>query len=89
MPALPYMMSKAAVNSLVSKVHVEYEAITAIAIHPGIVDTELLAPYKSQAPEPPITVEESVAGFLKVIDEATKENTSGKYLQWNGEVVPF
>lgn len=81
------MISKAAVNAFVSQVHSDDENIT--ASHPRIVDTDLLAPYKHHAPEPPISIEESVADFMKVVDEATKESTGGKFLQWNGEVVRF
>lgn len=89
MPTLAYSVSKAAVNAFVSKVHAENPNITAVAIHPGVVDTDLLAPYKHLSPTPPITVDESVCGFLKVVDGATKESASGKFLQWDGDVVPF
>lgn len=88
-PILAYSMSKAAVNGFISKIHGEAPNITSIALHPGLVETDMLPAIKAFLPEPPISVETSVAGFLKVVDEATRESASGKILQWNGEVLPF
>ncbi|KAI0816816.1 NAD-P-binding protein [Trametes gibbosa] len=77
-----YSMSKAALNMLVRKQRVEYTNITTIAICPGWVKTDMGGPTADLEPS------ESVSGMLNVITSATIED-SGKYLRWNGEVLPW
>lgn len=36
-----------------------------------------------------ITVDECVEGYLQVVDEATKEKHGGKFVQWDGEGLPW
>lgn len=36
-----------------------------------------------------ITLEESVNGLISVFDQATKEETSGKLMNYNREVLPW
>lgn len=36
-----------------------------------------------------ISVEECVKGYLQVVDEATKEKDGGKFVQWDGEGLPW
>jgi hypothetical protein len=38
---------------------------------------------------PPLTVEESVRGIVKVVDGASRETTSGKFVTETGEEVPW
>jgi norsolorinic acid ketoreductase len=39
--------------------------------------------------EPPLGVEECVDGLLRQMDGATKEETSGRFLGYNGEELPW
>jgi hypothetical protein len=39
--------------------------------------------------EVPVTIADSVKGILSVIDSATKEETSGKFFNHEGEIVPW
>ena len=39
-------------------------------------------------PPPPQTVQESVKGMLKVIEELTPEE-SGCFKSWEGEIIPY
>jgi norsolorinic acid ketoreductase len=36
-----------------------------------------------------VELEDSVAGILKLSDNATKEKTSGKFWDWDGKVLPW
>ena len=53
-------------------------------INPGVVATDM----SKGAPIPMLTPEESVRGLIEVIDGYTLE-TSGKFLQWNGQELPW
>ncbi|KAI5889967.1 NAD(P)-binding protein [Schizophyllum commune H4-8] len=78
-----YATSKAAVNFLVRRMHTECPDITALALHPGSVDTGMSDYTRKQdsrlAKAPRISPEESARGMLEgVIDSATREMHGGK-----------
>ncbi|OJT14386.1 hypothetical protein TRAPUB_9068, partial [Trametes pubescens] len=75
-----YPISKAALNMLVCKQKVEWPDLTVIALCPGWVQTDMGG--KGAV----LTPEESVAGIIKVITTATKED-SGKFLRYHGASV--
>ncbi|KAI0632799.1 NAD-P-binding protein [Trametes polyzona] len=77
-----YSMSKSALNMLTYKQKAERSDITAIAICPGWVKTDM----GTQAAQ--LEPKDSVAGILKVITSAKPED-SGKYIRWNGEHIPW
>ena len=52
------------------------------AMHPGWVKTDMGGPNAS------ISLEESVAGCLKVISSVCEE-TNGKLISWEGEIIPY
>jgi hypothetical protein len=61
-------------------------------VHPGWVQTEMenWTAERSRAvrDEAPMTVEEEVMGFVKVLDEVTREGTFGGFCEYDGTVIP-
>ena len=91
-PGTIYGLSKAAVNFFTLRVHVEHPHLIAFPLQPGWVQTDMgnavaVASGKEKAL---VTVEESVAGITRLIDEATRETHGGKF--WNaidGKELPW
>ncbi|OJT05879.1 C-factor [Trametes pubescens] len=77
-----YAMSKAALNMLAYKQKVEKPDFTIITLCPGWVQTDM------GGKEAVLKPEDSVAGIIKVITNATTAD-SGKYLCHNGEEIPW
>jgi len=85
-PNSAYGVTKAALNYIVKKIHLEHEDIIAVPIDPGWAQTDMgnygAALFGVEKAE--ITVEESISGVVKIIDEATREKTSGKFFNYTG-----
>ncbi|KAI9061965.1 NAD-P-binding protein [Trametes sanguinea] len=77
-----YSMSKAAYNMLAQKQRIERPDLTIITMCPGPVKTDM-NPIDGQ-----IEPEESVQGILKIASSVSLGD-SGKYLRYNGEVIPW
>jgi NAD(P)-dependent dehydrogenase (short-subunit alcohol dehydrogenase family) len=91
-PAGAYGPSKAAVNHIVRSLHMQEAGLVSVALHPGWVQTDMgnfAAKEWNYAAGPPDTVEDSVKGIVKVVDEATRENVSGKFVTQTGEELPW
>ncbi|KAJ5463893.1 Short-chain dehydrogenase/reductase SDR [Penicillium sp. IBT 31633x] len=93
-PGGAYGPSKAASNWLTKALHNQNEAdgLVAFAMHPGWVQTragDFVANEWGYPHSPPLTVEESVKGMLEVIDNATRENVSGKFVRHTGDSLPW
>ncbi|KAG4024991.1 hypothetical protein MFRU_075g00130 [Monilinia fructicola] len=94
-PSLAYGISKAGANYFVRKVHfeegVEGSGIVSLAVHPGWVKTQNGQAFADSVgvKEPPMSLEESVEGVLGQIDTATRETTSGKFVSYNGALIPW
>ncbi|KAL3421809.1 aflatoxin biosynthesis ketoreductase nor-1 [Phlyctema vagabunda] len=86
-----YGPSKAMLNYLVRKIDQEHPDLTAFSISPGWVQTELgnAGAVVFGLEKASITVEESVTGVVKLIDGATREKTSGRFLNYTGEEFPW
>ncbi|KAM0714488.1 hypothetical protein Q7P37_010275 [Cladosporium fusiforme] len=94
LPGGAYGPSKAALNWLTRSLHAEHEGdgLIAVALHPGWVQTragDIAATSWNYAARPPDTVEKSVEGMLKMIDTATRESVSGKFITQTGEEIPW
>lgn len=68
--------------------------LSAFAIHPGFVASEmgmnghssLESDNEVDMDDHSITVDVSCDGIMKVLDESSKEETGGNFLNWLGEV---
>ena len=94
LPGGAYGPSKAALNYLTKSLHTQHEAdgLVALALHPGWVRTRagaFVAREWGFPGEPPVSVDDSVRGMLEVIDAATRETTSGKFLTQTGDVLAW
>ncbi|KAL7941895.1 hypothetical protein V8C42DRAFT_334019 [Trichoderma barbatum] len=92
-PGGAYGPSKAAQNWLTRALHLENKnrGLITIALHPGWVQTragQFVADQWGFTSGPPDTIESSVEGMLKIIDEASKE-TSGKFITQKGQVLQW
>ncbi|KAL3446370.1 hypothetical protein BJX65DRAFT_279462 [Aspergillus insuetus] len=94
-PGGAYGPSKAANNWITKALHLQHadDGLIAIALQPGWVQTDMgntAARDWNYAPGPPETVDNSVRGILKIIDGATRETASGKFLSYTGDMeVPW
>ncbi|ESZ89520.1 hypothetical protein SBOR_10097 [Sclerotinia borealis F-4128] len=91
-PSLAYGISKAGANFFVRKVHFEEDrGVVALAVHPGWVKTHNGQFFADSVgvKEPPMSLEDSVDGILRQIDNSTRETTSGSFVSWNGDVIPW
>ncbi|KEF61389.1 uncharacterized protein A1O9_02955 [Exophiala aquamarina CBS 119918] len=90
-PNAAYGPSKAALNWITKKIHVENPDIIAFPIHPGFVQTDTgNASARAFGMEKAIlTYEESIPPMVKLIDEATREATSGKFKLYDGSSLDW
>jgi norsolorinic acid ketoreductase len=88
-PWFCYGVTKAAVNYLVRRMHVENDWLTAVALSPGWVQTDMgdFAARCVGMESAPMKLEESVAGCLKVIDAASREKYAGEFVNSEEENV--
>jgi len=91
-PTGAYGATKAMVNFLVRKIHFENEELVAFPVYPGFPNTDLgmegarALGLKGGRH----TVEESANMVIKVVDGATREKTSGKFINGeDGSVIPW
>jgi norsolorinic acid ketoreductase len=91
LPAISYGVSKVAANYIVRKLHFENPELISVALHPGWVQTDMgwFAANSNGVKEVPVTIDQSVSGLLAQIDGATKEETSGSFVGFDGKVVPW
>ncbi|XP_041314706.1 C-factor-like isoform X4 [Pyrgilauda ruficollis] len=87
MPVASYRCSKAALNMLSKCQSLAYKehGILCVALHPGWVQTDMGS---SAGHTPPVTVDDSVQGMLKVLSSLSEKDT-GAFLDWEGKVVPW
>lgn len=85
-------MSKAGCNLLSRKIHAEHENLNVFAVHPGWLKTDMgdwAAKHAHvEMDGAPTTLEEGVQGVIKLVDEATRETTSGGFWNHDGEKLP-
>ncbi|KAJ7426401.1 C-factor-like protein [Willisornis vidua] len=85
--ATSYRCSKAALNMLTKCQSLAYKehGVFCVALHPGWVQTDMGS---SGGHTPPVTVDDSVKGMLKVLSSLSEKDT-GTFLDWEGNVVPW
>lgn len=81
---IAYRASKAAVNKVMQGLATDLrsEGIVAVSVHPGWVQTDMGGSGAD------ITVEDSAAGLVKLIDRIALED-SGGFFDWQGDRLPF
>lgn len=88
-----YGASKAALNFLVTRLHVEESWLTTFVVHPGLVLTDmgsgLVSASGKDAEAAAIDVPTSVAGLSKLIDEATRNTHGGSFKNYDGTSLPW
>ncbi|KAF4470801.1 aps10 [Fusarium albosuccineum] len=90
-PGGSYGPSKAALNWLTRALHTQNEGLVAVALHPGWVKTRMgeLCANDWGFPNAPFeTIEGCVEGMLQIIDGATREKFSGKFVTYKGQELP-
>ncbi|OCL15217.1 NAD(P)-binding protein [Glonium stellatum] len=87
LPTTAYGTSKAALNFLTRKLHFEHPDIVIYSLAPGWVQTEMGRGAASAVgmDDAPVTLEESVAGLTKSIDNATRETMGGVFASYDGK----
>ncbi|XP_065517929.1 C-signal-like [Lathamus discolor] len=85
-----YRCSKAALNMLTKCQSLRYkeDGVLCVALHPGWVQTDMGNMEDTGPQKPPLTVDESVRGMLKVLSSLSEKDT-GTFLSWEGKVVPW
>jgi NAD(P)-dependent dehydrogenase (short-subunit alcohol dehydrogenase family) len=83
-----YRMSKAAANMAALNLHHDLSprGISVLALHPGMVATDLTKDYPGQHAY--IQPEEAAAGLIRDMDELTIK-TSGRFQHANGDYLPW
>ncbi|ORY31032.1 hypothetical protein BCR39DRAFT_527952 [Naematelia encephala] len=83
-----YGITKCNINYLARYSHFENPDLIIWPMSPGWVQTEMgdRGARSVGMKQAPITVEESVSGMLKVIDDATRETTGGVHMRYNGDL---
>ncbi|GAA5881616.1 hypothetical protein JCM3774_006496 [Rhodotorula dairenensis] len=95
MPTGYYGASKAALNFLTVKAHTEHDKLCAFVCSPGIVMTDMTTEcmLHPDLPRPPeeyiVPIEDSIAGIVNVLAVAKRETHGGKFLDFNGQPVPW
>ncbi|KAI0176929.1 hypothetical protein BJ166DRAFT_10807 [Pestalotiopsis sp. NC0098] len=87
-----YCISKAALNWITQAAHWGNEWLTAVALNPGLVHTDMgskTAKYLGLE-KAPWTPEQSAEKLMGIIDQASREKYSGKFINAiNGEELPW
>ncbi|KAI1141964.1 NAD(P)-binding protein [Hypoxylon sp. FL0543] len=87
-----YCISKAALNWITLSAHCGNKWLTAFAVSPGLVETDMgnkTAKYLGLE-KAPYTKEYSAERIISLIDSADRENTSGKFLNAiDGKEIPW
>ena len=86
-----YRASKAALNTLLKTLSVEFERkypgnSRVLALHPGTTDTQLSKPFQSNVSWELYTPEETAKNLLKVISNAEQ---TGQFLAFDGTSIEF
>ncbi|KAK3291643.1 uncharacterized protein B0H64DRAFT_367029 [Chaetomium fimeti] len=87
-----YGISKAGLNWFTMGLHTGNEKLIAFSVHPGLVQTEMgNEGARSIGMElAPTTIEQSVSRLLASVDQATREKTSGKFINLDdGSEIPY
>ncbi len=88
-----YRASKSALNMLIKNASIElsstHKKLIVVGLHPGVVKSNLSAPYNGLLPKNEVfSPEFSSCQLIEVIKKLTPSD-SGKIITWNGRILPF
>ena len=88
-----YRCSKAALNMAIKNLSIEWRrtlpSVCVTALHPGTTETQLSAPFQRNVPDGKLFSPDKTAEYLiKRLSQLTPEDT-GKFLTYDGEVLPW
>ena len=88
-----YRASKSALNQLLKTLAIEarrtHPGLCVTSIHPGTTDTDLSRPFQGNVPEGKLyTATQSARRILDVVLAGTPDE-SGRFMNWNGETLPW
>lgn len=88
-----YRMSKAAHNMAIRNLSIElarrYRGIVCLSLHPGTVETDLSAPFRSGVPKEKLfSASRAARQLLGVIDSRTPQDNGG-FFAWDGSAIPW
>ncbi|MFY7694928.1 MAG: SDR family NAD(P)-dependent oxidoreductase [Cyanobium sp.] len=88
-----YRGAKAAQNQLLRTLALEWRRRLPMAcvtlLHPGTTTTELSAPFRSSIPPTRLFTPERAASHLLAVLERQTAETSGAFLAWDGQPIPW
>ncbi|KAJ4288042.1 hypothetical protein N0V90_012058 [Kalmusia sp. IMI 367209] len=90
-PWFCYGVTKAAVNYLVRRIHVENEWLAATVLQPGWVQTDMgtFAAKSIGMDSAPMKLEDSVAGCVRVVEAMSREKYNGEWVNSEEKPVPW
>lgn len=97
---ITYTTSKAALNHVSAQINLENENILAVAIHPGLVETDMSSTAASESGKnleefsealgiELLTADQSATKILQVINYKEIENYAGKFVDYKGKILPL
>jgi len=86
-----YGASKAAMNYVIRKIHIEHPQLTVFPIHPGWVQTDMGndGAVANGLEEAPVTLKDSIDGMVSKIDVATRAETSGNFISFDSQSIAW
>jgi NAD(P)-dependent dehydrogenase (short-subunit alcohol dehydrogenase family) len=88
-----YRGAKAAQNQMLHTLALEWRRRLPMAcvtlLHPGTTATELSAPFRSSVPPDRLFSPERAASHLLAVLERQSAETSGAFLAWDGQTIPW
>jgi len=88
-----YRASKAAQNMVTRTLAIELgrksEALVAVALHPGTVDTDLSAPFSRRVPPERLFSTQRAAAQLLTVVDAVLPSETGSFFAWDGSAIPW
>ena len=88
-----YRASKAALNMCLKTLAIEWRRtlpnVAVIALHPGTTDTFLSRPFQRNVPPEQLFTPAQTVGYLLNILDTVKPEQSGRFLAFDGELLPW
>ncbi|KAL7418674.1 hypothetical protein Q5752_006357 [Cryptotrichosporon argae] len=86
-----YSMSKAALNHFTKKLHIEQPELTAFSVSPGWIATDMGSQGAAWygLDKTVHDMDETLPQLFELINGATRDKVGGKFVNYDGEVLPF